>query len=132
MNCHLIVREGSRSGKFEINKLVKAHEEGRSIEWIRVHQLPDHVFFAHAQHVGVAKLDCNQCHGTVEDMHILKQENDLSMGWCLECHRETKVDFKDNEYFSMFEDFHKELDEGLRDSIMASELGANECSKCHY
>ncbi|MDA3928984.1 MAG: cytochrome c3 family protein [Prolixibacteraceae bacterium] len=132
MNCHIVVREGARSGKFEIKKLVEAYEEGRSIEWVRIHQLPDHVFFAHAQHVGAGKLDCAQCHGAVEEMHILKQENDLSMGWCLNCHRETKVDFEDNEYYQMFDEFHKELSEGTRDSIMASDIGANECSKCHY
>jgi hypothetical protein len=132
MNCHIVVREGSRSGKFEINKLVQAYEEGRSIEWIRIHQLPDHVFFAHAQHVGAGKLDCAQCHGKVEEMHIVKQENDLSMGWCLECHRDTKVDFADNPYYHTFEQFHKDLSQGMRDSIMASDIGANECSKCHY
>lgn len=132
MNCHVIVREGTRSGKFEINKLIKAYEEGRSIEWIRIHHLPDHVFFAHSQHVGAAKLDCAQCHGKVDEMHILKQENDLSMGWCLDCHRKTKVDFIDNKYFEMHDELHREIKEGLRDSIMASELGANECSKCHY
>lgn len=132
MNCHIVVREGSRSGRFEIDKLVQAHEEGRSIEWIRIHELPDHVFFSHAQHVGVGKLDCAQCHGPVEEMHIVRQHSDLSMGWCLECHRETKVDFIDNDYYSLFEAFHKDLDKGVRDSIMAVDIGANDCSKCHY
>lgn len=132
MNCHIVVREGSKSGMFEINKLVKAHEEGKSIEWVRIHQLPDHVFFAHAQHVGAGKLDCTQCHGNVDEMHIVKQENDLSMGWCLECHRETKVDFEDNDYYKTFQQLHKDLAEGKRDSIMAIDIGANECAKCHY
>jgi len=132
MNCHIVVREGSRSGRFEIDKLVQAHEEGRSIEWIRIHELPDHVFFSHAQHVGVGKLDCAQCHGPVEEMHIVRQHSDLSMGWCLECHRETKVDFIENDYYSLFEAFHKDLDKGVRDSIMAVDIGANDCAKCHY
>jgi hypothetical protein len=132
MNCHIVVREGTHSGRFEIDKLVKAHEEGRSIEWIRVHQLPDHAFFSHAQHVGVGKLDCAQCHGQVEEMHIIQQVHDLSMGWCLECHRQTKVQFEENEYYSLFEAFHKDLQKGVRDSIMAVDVGANECSKCHY
>ena len=112
--------------------MVEAYEEGRSIKWVRIHQLPDHVFFAHAQHVGAGKLDCTQCHGEVKEMHILKQENDLSMGWCLECHRNTKVDFVDNEYYQTFEQLHKELSEGLRDSITASDIGPTECAKCHY
>src|SRR5690606_4128113 len=115
MNCHIVVREGSRSGRFEIDKLVKAYEEGRSIEWVRIHELPDHVFFSHAQHVGAGNLDCMQCHGNVEEMHVVRQVQDLSMGWCVECHRETKVDFIDNEYYSIFEAFHKDLEQGVRD-----------------
>ena len=115
MNCHVVVREGSRSGKFEINKLVEAHEDGRSVEWIRIHKLPDHVFFSHAQHVGAGKLDCVTCHGEVEEMHRVSQVNDLSMGWCLECHRETNVDFLGNEYYETYEKFHEQIKAGIRD-----------------
>ncbi len=132
MNCHLVVREGTNSGKFEIDKLVQAHEEGRSIEWVRIHNLPDHVFFSHAQHVGAGNLDCMQCHGDIENMHVVRQVNDLSMSWCLECHRQTKVDFMENDYYSIFEAFHAELEEGLKDSILAVNIGANNCSSCHY
>lgn len=132
MNCHIVVREGTHSGRFEIDKLVQAHEEGRSVEWVRIHQLPDHVFFSHAQHVGAGKLDCAQCHGAVEEMHIVHQVNDLSMGWCLECHRETQVDFVDNDYYKTFEALHKELASGKKDSIVAADIGANDCAKCHY
>lgn len=132
MNCHMVVREGSRSGKFEINKLVEAYEEGRSIEWVRVHKLPDHVFFAHAQHVGAGGLDCVECHGEVKEMDIVKQEKDLSMGFCLDCHRKTKVDFTNKYYDGMFEQIHREFAEGKRDSVTAADLGANECAKCHY
>ncbi|GAF01649.1 cytochrome c3 family protein [Saccharicrinis fermentans] len=116
MNCHVIVREGSRSGKSEIAKLVKHFEEGSDIEWVRVHNLPDHVFFSHAQHVNAGKLDCTACHGAVDEMHILKQENDLSMGWCLDCHRRTNVQFA-NDYYSIYDKYHNELSEGVRDSI---------------
>ena len=132
MNCHIVVREGARSGKFEISKLLQAHEEGRSVEWIRIHKLPDHVFFSHAQHVGAGNLDCIQCHGKVEEMHIVRQEKDLSMGWCLNCHRETKVDFIDNDYYTIYKSFHEDLKKGLRDSIVAADIGANDCAKCHY
>ncbi len=131
MNCHIIVREGSHSGKSEIAKLIKHYEEGTDIEWVRVHNLPDHVFFSHAQHVNAGKLDCNQCHGAVEEMDILKQENDLSMGWCLDCHRTTNVQF-DNDYYSIYDKYHSELAQGARDSIKAADIGANDCMKCHY
>lgn len=132
MNCHLVVREGTRSGKFEIDKLVQANEKEQSIEWIRIHELPDHVFFSHAQHVGAGNIDCAQCHGNVEDMHVVRQESDLSMGWCLECHRETKVNFIENDYYSIYEKFHEDLKQGKKDSIMAVDIGANDCAKCHY
>ena len=132
MNCHVVVREGTHSGKFEISKLVEAHNEGRSVEWIRIHELPDHVFFSHAQHVGAGKLDCAQCHGQVEEMHRVRQVNDLSMGWCLECHRETKVDFFENDYYKTYEKFHEEIKAGIRDSVTAFDIGANDCQKCHY
>ncbi len=132
MNCHIVVREGTHSGRFEIDKIVEAHEQGQSVEWIRVHDLPDHVFFSHAQHVGAGKLDCNQCHGEVENMHIVRQVEDLSMSWCLECHRSTKVDFIENDYYSIFEAFHGDLEKGVRDSILAVNTGANDCMKCHY
>lgn len=133
MNCHVIVREGTHSGTFEIDKLVEAHEAGRSIEWVRIHKLPDHAFFSHAQHVGAGKLDCAECHGVVEEMHVVRQENDLSMGWCLECHRETKVDFLANDYYNQtYPSLRKELEAGTRDSVMAVDIGANDCAKCHY
>jgi hypothetical protein len=132
MNCHIVVREGSRSGRFEIDKLVQAHEEERSIEWVRIHKLPDHAFFSHAQHVGAGKLDCAQCHGEVEQMHIVRQEADLSMGWCLDCHRQTNVDFLGNDYYKTYEKFHEEIKAGIRDSVTAADIGANDCAKCHY
>src|SRR5690606_24432549 len=75
MNCHIIIREGTNSGKFEIAKIVNAVEKGEPIEWVRIHNLPEHVFFSHAVHVGSGKLDCTQCHGQVKEMDIMKQQN---------------------------------------------------------
>lgn len=132
MNCHMIVREGTRSGKTEIAKLVKHFEEGTDIEWIRIHNLPDHVYFNHAQHVQAGQLDCAECHGKVEEMHILKQENDLSMKWCLDCHKKTNVQFINNDYYAIYKDYHKGLAEGIQDSIKAVDIGANDCMKCHH
>ena len=132
MNCHQVVRNGSHSGQFEIAKVVDAYENNKDIEWVRIHNLPDHVFFSHAQHVNVGKRECQECHGAVEEMHILKQEHDLSMGWCLDCHKETNVNFKGNDYYKTFEALHKDLAEGVRDSIQAADIGANDCMKCHH
>lgn len=132
MNCHILVREGTRSGKFEIAKVLEANETKKSIQWIRLHNLPDHVFFSHAQHVGIAKVDCKQCHGQVQEMDIMKQSSDLSMGWCINCHRQTKVNFKDNAYYDNYMKLHDELKSGKIDTVRAVDIGANDCMRCHY
>ena len=132
MNCHILVREGTNSGKFEIAKVVEANEIKKPVEWVRLHNLPDHVFFSHAQHVGIAKVDCKKCHGQVQEMDIMKQNSDLSMGWCINCHRETKVNFKDNHYYDNYMKLHDELKGGKIDTIRAVNIGANDCMRCHY
>lgn len=132
MNCHVIVREGTNSGKFEIAKVVEAAESGKPIEWNRIHNLPDHVFFSHAVHVGSGKLDCAQCHGPVEEMDLLKQHADLSMGWCVNCHRETEVDFANNGYYEHHVKLHEDLKKGELEKITANDIGANDCMRCHY
>ena len=106
-NCHAIVREGTNSGKFEINKIVIAHEQTKQpIRWIRIHNLPDHVFFSHAQHVGAGKLECEECHGPVDQIDVMYEYNDLSMGWCLNCHRTKRVQFTENKYYDIFKEYH--------------------------
>lgn len=132
MNCHMVVREGSHSGRFEISKLVKAYETGTPIEWIKVHNLPDHVFFSHAQHAGAGKLSCQECHGPVESMTEVTQVSDLSMGWCINCHRETKVQFFDNDFYTAYEDLHKRIASGELDSVSVADVGGLDCMKCHY
>lgn len=132
MNCHVLVREGTNSGKFEIAKVVDAYETKNPVEWTRIHNLPDHVFFSHAQHVGIGKIDCQQCHGPVEEMDIMSQHSDLSMGWCINCHRETKVNFKDNAYYDNYKKLHDQLKGGGIDTIRAVDIGANDCMRCHY
>jgi hypothetical protein len=132
MNCHNVVRNGTYSGRFEINKIHQAAESGEPVEWIRIHKLPDHSFFSHAQHVNAGKLDCSECHGQVETMHILQQVEDLSMGWCLTCHRENHVDFLDNPYFHIYEKLHQKILSGEIDGVTAAEIGGEDCMKCHY
>uniref|UniRef100_UPI003217168E cytochrome c3 family protein n=1 Tax=uncultured Draconibacterium sp. TaxID=1573823 RepID=UPI003217168E len=132
MNCHVLIREGTNSGKFEIAKIVDAVENGKPVVWNRIHNLPDHVFFSHAVHVGSGKLDCAQCHGAVEEMDIMKQESELSMGWCINCHRETEVDFKNNSYYEHHVKLHEELKSGERKKVTANDIGANDCMRCHY
>jgi len=132
MNCHILVREGSHSGKFEIAKVIEANETKKPVVWVRIHNLPDHVFFSHAQHVGIAKVDCKKCHGPVVQMDILRQYSDLSMGWCINCHRQTKVNFKDNAYYDNYTKLHEMLKSGKIDTIRAVNIGSNDCMRCHY
>ncbi|MEN0004704.1 MAG: c-type cytochrome [Bacteroidota bacterium] len=102
------------------------------IEWVRIHNLPDHAYFNHAQHVTVGKVECQQCHGQVEEMEVVQQYAPLSMGWCINCHRETEVQFEDNEYYKSYEKYHKEIANGERDKVTVEEIGGLECQKCHY
>ena len=102
------------------------------IEWVRIHNLPDHVYFNHSQHVTVGKLECQQCHGLVEEMEVVKQYAPLSMGWCINCHRETDVQFTDNPYYASFAKYHEEIQQGIRDNVTVEEIGGLECQKCHY
>lgn len=132
MNCHVIVREGSNSGRFEINKVVQAYENGTAIRWVKVYDLPDHAHFSHELHVGSSELDCAECHGDVEFMDRVSRVPDLSMGWCLECHRTTEVDILDNEFYSDYMELREDLKAGRIDIVTASETGGTDCMKCHY
>jgi cytochrome c551/c552 len=110
----------------------------KPIEWIKVHNLPDHVYFNHSQHIKVGKQQCQTCHGNIQEMPEVYQFTELSMGWCINCHRETKVDFynKDdktgNKFYSIYEKFHKDLKNHKMDSVTVEAIGGTECQKCHY
>jgi mono/diheme cytochrome c family protein len=102
------------------------------IEWVRIHNLPDHAYFNHAQHVTVGKVECQTCHGKVEEMEVVKQYSPLSMGWCINCHRQTEVKFGDNEYYKNYQKYHDEIKSGKRSKVTVEEIGGLECQKCHY
>ena len=132
MNCHLLVRSGTRSGMFEIAKITDSYENNKPLEWIRVHNVPDHVFFSHAQHVGAGGTDCSECHGDVAKMTRVRQVSDLSMGWCINCHRTKKVNFRDNNFYMQYRELSDKLRKGETDSITVERTGGTECMKCHY
>lgn len=102
------------------------------IEWVRIHNLPDHVYFNHAQHVNIGQVECQTCHGAVEEMEVVAQHAPLSMGWCINCHRETEVQFAGNEYYQSYAKYHEELSNGDKDKITVENIGGLECQKCHY
>ena len=151
MNCHENIAEYNGEEDLEkgytkdfytneIKKLYKAvgwDEDSQSytgdtepVKWVRIHNLPDFVYFNHAQHVTVAGVDCQKCHGPVEEMEILYQYSPLTMGWCIDCHRETNVKVKDNEYYTKI---HEELSKKYGvEELTAAQMGGLECGKCHY
>jgi hypothetical protein len=132
MNCHIIVRDGTNSGRFEIAKVVEAFDTKMPIEWIRVHNLPHNVAFPHDQHVGVVGLDCKECHGEVEQMNRVMQVNDLAMGWCLECHRTRELDIMKNDFYSVYMKLREDVLANRIDMVTARMTGGTDCMKCHY
>ncbi len=133
MNCHKAIKEGPKYGKKEIKKVTEAYEAGESVDWVRIHNLPDHVYFNHSQHVQVANLDCQNCHGPVQEMEKVYQHSTLSMGWCVNCHRESEVNFSGNEYYKeTYKTFHKKIKEGDISTVTVKDIGGTDCQKCHY
>ncbi|WP_224485053.1 c-type cytochrome [Robertkochia aurantiaca] len=150
MNCHKSIVEVSPetataeySKEFydgEIQKLYKAvgwdvqnqeyTGETQPVKWVRIHNLPDFAYFNHSQHVSVAGIACQKCHGPVEEMEVMYQHSPLTMGWCINCHRETNVKMEGNEYY---EKIHEELSKKYGvEELTAAQMGGLECGKCHY
>jgi len=137
-NLDEIDEDGKREVEKEWKGLVKSLTNDQKkkvqgpIEWTRIHNLPDHVYFNHAQHVTVGKVECQTCHGKVEEMDVVAQHSPLSMGWCINCHRQTGVKFTDNEYYANYTDYHEEIKAGTRKQVTVADIGGLECQKCHY
>ena len=113
------------------DKLVyKENYEQKPIQWIRIHNLPDFAYYNHSQHVTVAGLKCQTCHGPVEEMEEVEQFSPLTMGWCIECHKKTELKVESNEYYAkIHEEFSKKY--GV-EKITVAQMGGRECGKCHY
>jgi len=161
MNCHKNIQEYTKGPKLydeegnEVDGTVQIHKlyeyagfdpknanawdpsKAKPIEWIRIHNLPDHVYFNHSQHIRAGKVQCQTCHGEITAMNEVKQFAELSMAWCINCHRQTKVDFNyddksGNKFYSIYEKFHNDFKAGKMDSITVKDIGGLECQKCHY
>ena len=100
------------------------------VKWVRIHNLPDFAYFNHAQHVQVGQIACQKCHGPVEEMEVMYQYSPLTMGWCINCHRETNVKVEGNEYYAKI---HEQLSKKYGvEQLTAAQMGGLECGKCHY
>jgi mono/diheme cytochrome c family protein len=167
MNCHMNIKEytgkekliredGSEvNGTGEIKKLYEyagfsgapgeiwnpAKAKATGIPWIKIHNLPDHVYFNHSQHVKVGQVECQKCHGEIQEMGEVKQHADLSMGWCVNCHRETGVQYTvdtatgksgGNGFYDQYSKFHEQMKSGNKEKLTVKDIGGTECQKCHY
>ena len=149
MNCHKSIYEykGETTADYskefydeEIKKLYTAvgwddaeqqyTGETQPVKWIKVHNLPDFVYYNHSQHVTVAGLECQTCHGPVEEMDEVYQYSPLTMVWCLDCHKSTNINTQGNEYYAKI---HEELSKKYDvDKFTVRDNGGLECGKCHY
>lgn len=144
MNCHMhVTAKDKYNGNIspEIKKIYAAinwdpekrqYDQSKPttpIKWVRIHNLPDHAYFNHSQHVKVGKVECQKCHGEVQTMKVVAQHATLQMGWCINCHREYKVDVQGNKYY---EKLHEQLKKEGKADITVAKNGGMECSKCHY
>lgn len=149
MNCHKSIYEykGETTPEYskefydaEIQKLYAASGwsdadqaytgDAQPVKWVRIHNLPDFAYFNHSQHVTVAGVECQTCHGPVETMEEVYQFSPLTMGWCIDCHRTTDVNIKDNAYYTKI---HEQLSKKYGvDKLTAAQMGGLECGKCHY
>lgn len=143
MNCHNYVTASEKyDGKTspEIMKIYAALDYNedtkqygtntKPVEWIRIHNLPDLAYFNHSQHVSVAGIECQKCHGPIQTMEEVYQYSPLTMKWCIDCHRQTEVNHKDNPYYDKLIAAHDKLKKG--EKVTAAVLGGLECAKCHY
>ncbi|MDT0293434.1 c-type cytochrome [Mesonia ostreae] len=150
MNCHKSISEvapetatDDYSKEFYDGEIAKLYDavgwdtetlsytgEEKPVKWVRIHNLPDFAYFNHSQHVSVAGIACQECHGPVQEMEIMRQDAPLTMGWCINCHRDTKVKVQGNKYYDKI---HEELSKKYGvETLTAAQMGALECGKCHY
>ncbi len=144
MNCHKGIQQGPQYGEKEISKIYAAagfdpktgtydKSKENPIKWIKVHNLPEHVYFKHSQHVVVGKQECTACHGNVKEMTVAEQKSPLTMKWCIECHRKTEVAMEGNAYYDKLHAYLKEKYKGEHlKTFTVAQMGGLECARCHY
>ena len=126
MNCHSQIKTESP----EIKKIYRAIERKQPIQWVRIHNLPDLAYFNHSQHTQVGGIQCQTCHGPIQNMEVVYQYSALTMGWCINCHRETPLNTKGNAYYDNLVKLHDKSNNAVPFTVSSN--GGTECSKCHY
>jgi hypothetical protein len=128
MNCHSAIRANSE----KLIPIRSSYATGVPVEWVRVHDLPDYVYFNHSAHVrrGVG---CVSCHGRIDTMEVVAQVEPLSMGWCLDCHRNPEAHLRPAEYVTQM-DWVPEEDQLVLGRRLREENDINPkvtCNTCH-
>lgn len=128
MNCHTTIRAQST----KLTRVRESHATGMPIEWIRVHDLPDFVYFDHSAHIrrGVG---CVSCHGRVDKMELVTQVQPLTMGWCLDCHRNPEPHLRPVDQVTVM-DWVPQEDPAALGARLRREYNINpstDCSTCH-
>lgn len=142
MNCHNTVTASEHyNGDIspEIAKIYRALDwdpetrtygnNPKPIQWVRIHNLPDFAYFNHSQHVVVAGVECQTCHGPIQNMEEVYQYSPLTMKWCVDCHKKTDIK-SDNKYYEDLIKAHERIKKG--EKMTAAMIGGLECGKCHY
>lgn len=128
MNCHSQVLTESE----DLQPVRDSWESGEPIEWVRVHMLPDFAYFNHSAHVSVG-VGCESCHGRIDHMERVQQVEPLSMGWCLDCHREPEKHVRPvEEVTTMGYEEENQLEKGLELVAKHNINAPTYCQSCHY
>jgi len=141
MNCHAQIHRDSP----KLEALRRSYETGEPIAWVRIHDLPGYAYFDHSAHV-TRGVSCVSCHGRVDRMEVVYQHEPLSMGWCLECHRNVEPNLRNPKFVTDLA-FTPEQDPALGWTLEGTELNlenygefwrhhnninpSTDCSTCH-
>lgn len=128
MNCHKSIRTES----VDLQPLFKSAETGQPVEWVRVHDLPEYSYFNHSAHVS-AGVSCVECHGRVDQMDVVRQQEPLSMGWCIECHRDPAPRLRPREHVTDLGWETTEDRQALGERLMKENhiKPRQDCTTCH-
>ncbi len=130
-NCHTQIHKDSP----KLGPLWDSYETGNPVEWIRVHDLPDFVYFSHSAHV-TRGVSCVECHGRIDKMEVVYQQESLSMGWCLSCHRQPDSRLRDPALVTQlswgfdWSDQQRQT-EGRKWKDLNNLAPSQDCSTCH-
>jgi len=127
MNCHTQIKTKSP----HIMKLKESYVSNKPMQWVKVHKLPDHVYFNHSRHIN-AGVSCYSCHGRVDQMEVVHQVQPLSMSWCLECHRAPENHLRPKEFVTKLDwkaDNQAEIGRQIKEAYKIHP--GEDCNTCH-